>query len=316
MEKLSSYRCNSPVKSVRKGEYKVQFADASEYYKGRSSITGKPPEVPRSNSTSLRSNSRHYTANSSTSNLSTCHSSSVGSKLNRGSSSSQSSSSAKYDTFGSTTSLDRRRQGSKQNVSAERALQPISNAKRTQSLDRRRLERSLYESSSSLTAQTGKRRKDRCDYSGDKKLKSRSPYAASLSVNNSVSLQHGGSDARDRSKTHSRPRTSHPNLQPSEQQPVTKSLSLVDSHHNPSERSYHHDGGKDWLHRIKRASSKSPNRKGNKSSITKEEEKENAKKSERSSRRNEDRRHDRERGRSLKRENGRLAVDHWNNNNL
>ena len=304
MENHSGSWCESPTK-MRRTEYKVQFADASEQCKVKTLLPCKPPEVPRSSSSNKLRN--YNAASNSTSNLSACKSSSVGSKLNRNNTAS--SSTLKQDTFGSTTSLDRRRHDSSKSHSSERTLQPISNAKRTQSLDRRKLERSIYDSSGSLVLSAYERkRKERHDQhqSYDKRHKSKSPLSVGASDMNGYCNERS-------SKLSIRPKTSHPLLNSVEQSPyalsVSKSDALCDSNGTSSDQL-------DYLYYGKRSTSKSPHRKNSRLSW-KEEEKENEKHKHRSSRFY-DKKQDRERGQSLKRETptGRLSADQWTNDNL
>ena len=298
---------DSSVKAHRKGDVKVQFVDASEQCKGYSQLASKPPEIPRSSSSSLKLRSSN-SANSSISNLSACNSNSVGSKLNRGSSS---TSSYRSDTFGSTTSLDRRKGGSYKTRSNERTLQPISNAKRSQSLDRRKLEQSLYESSSSLVlSPNDRKKKERNDNTNnyERRYKSRSPY----SVGNGQLSEYIGKNDRPFKLFH-RPKTSHPAFYSPDHSPYAPSVSGRDSMTEKTVSSKQFS----FMQKVKRASSKSPHRKSSKLSY-KDDEKENDKSKERNSRNNEESKNDRERGRSLRRDagSGRLVPEHWNNDNL
>lgn len=292
MDKLTMYRSSSPVKNSRKGEYKVQFSDASEFCKNPNSTTlGKPPEIPRSSSSSLRSNGRPCSSTSSSvGSLNTCYGSSVSSKFNRGSSASRN------DSFGSTTSLDRRRSGgSSRHRAAERTLQPICDVARSESLvECKRHDSSPSDASGTMSL---RRRRDPMDN------KYKSPYA-------SPNCSHYRSVSGERARVggSSRPKTCHASPGADD---INKTLVESNGERQDS----------DWSQRAKRAASRSPNRKSVKSSSSgargrRESEKENDKNKERLSRHSSEKRHNRERGRSLKRQSasGRIPSDQCNNN--
>ncbi|KAF2353646.1 Tubulin-tyrosine ligase/Tubulin polyglutamylase [Trinorchestia longiramus] len=311
MEKLSMYRSDSPVKSSRKGEYKVQFADASEFCKGRSStILGKPPEIPRSASSSLKSNARPYSSTSnSVGNLNTCYSnpisSSSSSKHHKGVGS---SSTCRSDAFGSTTSLDRRRTSSSRRRQSERTLQPICDVSRSETLVE--YKRQETPAGDAAPRNAASRRKRELFESSERKSKIRNPYASSQDG----SHYRNSSGDRTRTNSQSKPQGNEGTSRKSSIDATSKTL--VECNSGVSDRQ---DG--DWMMRVKRAASRSPNRKsGGKcagsSAARRDSEKENEKNSkERASRENSERRY-RERGRSLKRQStsGRMSSDQSNNN--
>lgn len=333
MEKSSNSQSDSPIKTNRRGEFKVQFVDASEYSSNTRDnvvVASKPPEAPRCSSSGFRSN--QYKASSSTSsstgNLNSLSSSnSVSNKLNR-SGSSGSSGRYKTETFGSTTSLDRRRQGSTSSASKDRTttLQPLS--KRTQSLDRRQKPLAAANDSS----QERRRRNTHSHHDGRKSsANTHSPYANGNSYSNTLPHSYGES----RNKSSSRPRTCLPNLNSASSNETNNrnghrmlsSTSSFDVAHNHSSgnntttgtSSSSSSGGsstrdkhdRDWLQRMKRAASRSPHRGSgsNKLSVVARDDNKDGK--ERASRRNEAS-HDRERGRSTH----WPIPDHCSNDNL
>ncbi|XP_018026863.1 uncharacterized protein LOC108682243 [Hyalella azteca] len=284
MEKQSMYRSDNPGKISHKGEYKVQFTDASEYYKGRNStILGKPPEIPRSSSSSLKYNGRPYSSTSSSiGNLNSCYTSSLNTKHSKGSSASNT---CKADTFGSTTSLDRRRCGSSRRRQLECTLQPITDVTRSESLvEYKRQDSSPGDPSHHVG---GSRRKRELLDSSEKKSKIRSLYTGSSSR----------SISGDRSCMGSRYKT----------RGSDDIKTLQQNNERPD----------DWIMKVKRAASRSPIRKNEKSHNNRAtiHEKENNKGQERASRYTSERRF-RERGRSLKRlgSSGPIPSDQCNNN--
>lgn len=162
MEKLPKVisRSDSPVKSARKGEQKVQFSDETDLRLRGQKVIGKPPEVPRAppygrSSSRLSGSSSMSSSNSSSSSCSSsCRLSSGGgscSALDR-------ASQRGGDSSRWTTSLDRKRAGSVRGKPSDRP--PRSDSSRSLSLDRRRAENSRRESASPSSSSSERRRRD------------------------------------------------------------------------------------------------------------------------------------------------------------
>jgi len=267
---------SSKVKSQRE-DYNTKFGDASEKC-NRKWSNGKQSASSHSNRKSRNSNS----ASSSNSILSIFNSCS-NNKINRrtgGSNSSSSTYKSKNDSFGSTTSLDRRKHSSLRTHSTQPSLQPISDANRTLSLDRRKLHQySPYGSNASLSHSISeRRRKDRSDHhANDRHSKSK----------------HAGENNEKQHRSSFRPKSSHPNLNPVDSYSSSKTDCLT-AYKEPCDNNL-----------LKRCTSKSPHRKSSKS-LTREDDKERI-----ASVYSDDKR----RGRSLKRQTSN-GSQQWNNNNL
>lgn len=278
MDTEATARSDSPLKSSKKVEYKVQFVDTSESCKTirASSVSTKPPEVPRPTSTSLKFNCRAGSATSSSiSNLngSLTPSNSISTKLNKGISNVPATR-GKADNFGSTTSLDRKRQ-SPSFKERPTVLQPL--AKRTQSLDRRHRPLAVGDSGA-----TERRRRlnpypltiDQNKKGGTSAQPASFPFGSSLYSGSSSLIQNASSYANGESKHRNRPKTCQPNLNSLGQSTSLSSPCTNDtSEHNVVSKLQSFascDGGtgtsgrdshdRDWLQKMKRAASRSPHR--------------------------------------------------------
>lgn len=248
MEKRLIPRCDSPIKSSRKGDYKVQFVDASEYCvsPAQAAVSSKPPEIPRSSSSSLRSNTRSSSSTSSSTGNLTYNSNSLSIRLNKGNN--VSSCRVKNDSFGSTTSLDRRRQ----NSSKERSipLQPL--AKRSQSLDRR--QRPLD------TDSVGDKRKKTSNNSLDnRKVGSSTSYQSPYGIMYcSSTISQNGSHERPKYRPKTCQSSYKSNASPHSYNSDGGKVQAIGAPTGVLEGRFNHD--RDWLQKMKRAASRSPHR--------------------------------------------------------
>ena len=300
MEKVAKIpsRSNSPQKSGRKSDQRVQFVETSELNLHGHKVYGKPPEAPRY----TRGGSR-LLGSSSTSNISSNNSS----RSSSGGGSQVNLDRSKSDSLNWTSSLDRKRPGSfdKSKGLAEKTNRTLD-PKRTQSLDRRRAaEKNRQENSGVSNSNLDRKRRD-CEnkdgQSREKKPKVRSDGSY---------RSHSG----ERTKISSRLKISPSSVNQNESSKSDSSSSInLKSHHNENIRSVSKSNklSGEWAFRV-RAVSRSPHRRMNKSESS--EDKENNEKStnnkENKSKHGElSKSYDaRERGRSLKREHrsGKLS---------
>ncbi|XP_042216637.1 tubulin polyglutamylase TTLL5-like isoform X2 [Homarus americanus] len=300
MEKLPKVpsQSNSPVKSARKGDQKVQFSDDTDNRLRGNKVCGKPPEVPRAPPYG-RSSSRL----SGSSSISSSSSSSSSSSTSRGSSGGGSSSALDRPSGRGvepskwTSSLDRKRSGSVRSKTSDRPQR--SDINRSLSLDRRRAENSRRESASPNSSSTERKRRD-CEsrdiQSREKKPKTRTSGPP-----------HSRSFSGERPKLLGRQKMTPPTISqtsksdhPKRDNVLEQKLSLHNDEKNTSKGSSRFS--MDWAERMKRAASRSPHRNQTNGEVSGREDKENEKIRDkgRSESKGQDKK---ERGRSLKREN-------------
>ncbi|XP_066958214.1 tubulin polyglutamylase TTLL5-like isoform X1 [Macrobrachium rosenbergii] len=296
MEKLSaiSSRSDSPVKSARKGDQKVQFSDEAEFRLQGHKVCGKPPEVPRAPPYS-RSSSR-MSGSSSISSSSSTSSSSTGTRFS--SAGSTNSAQERGNRLGDnssrwTSSLDRKRAGSLRSKSSDRP--PKSDSSRSHSLDRRRADSARRESASPVSSSSERKRRE-CDgkdsQNKEKKPKTRTGGTA-----------HNRSYSGERPKLPARQKLAPPSLPPSGKGDHSKKENILEQK-VPLQTEEKKPGRftMEWAQRMKRAASRSPSR----SLIEKsgKEDKENVSNEKLSDKSKDQKSQEKkERGRSLKREN-------------
>ncbi|XP_045613658.1 uncharacterized protein [Procambarus clarkii] len=299
MEKLPkvSSRSNSPVKSTRKGDQKVQFSDEADLRLRGNKVSGKPPEVPRAppygRSSSRLSGSSSISSSSSSSSSSTSRGSSGGSS----SSALDRPSGRVIDSSKWTSSLDRKRSGSVRSKISDRPQR--SDISRSLSLDRRRAENSRRESASPNSSST--ERKKREGESKDVQNKERKTKTRTLGPSHSRSF------SGERPKLLGRQKIAPPSVsqglksdQHKKENILEQKLSLQNDDKNTGKVSSRFSV--DWAERMKRAASRSPHRSQLNGEGSAREDKENEKVRDKG--RGESKTQDKkERGRSLKREN-------------
>ncbi|XP_068246086.1 tubulin polyglutamylase TTLL5-like isoform X2 [Palaemon carinicauda] len=294
MEKLSaiSSRSDSPVKSARKGDQKVQFSDDAEFRLQGHKVCGKPPEVPRAPPYS-RSSSR-MSGSSSISSSSSSSSSSTGTRFSSdGSTSSALERGNRSGDSRWTSSLDRKRAGSLRNKSSDRP--PRSDSSRSHSLDRRRADSGRRESASPVSSSSERKRRE-CDgkdtQNKEKKPRTRTGPPA-----------HNRSYSGERPKLPARQKLTPPSLPQSGKGDYSKKENILEQK-VPLQTEEKKPGRfhMEWARRMKRAASRSPSR-----SLTEKngkEDKENVSNEKISDKSKDQKSQDKkERGRSLKREN-------------
>lgn len=304
MEKLPKVpsRSNSPVKSGRKGDHKVQFSDQSDLRLRGHKVCGKPPEVPRAPPYS-RSSSR-LSGSSSISSSSSCSSSCRLSSGGGSSSALDRPCSRVGENTKWTSSLDRKRSGSLRSKTSER--QPKSEINRSHSLDRRRAENSRRESASPSNSSTERKRRD-CE-GKDSQNKEKKPKTRTTGIS------HSRSYSGERPRLPNRQKMTPPTLSQSWKGDVSKKenimeqkVSLQDESTKSTSKSLSHFP-MEWAERMKRAASRSPQRSLNMGDGPLKEDKENEKKEKtKVENKSSDKK---ERGRSLKRESRKSSTKH------
>nr|XP_027207792.1 tubulin polyglutamylase TTLL5-like isoform X2 [Penaeus vannamei] len=296
MEKLPKVpsRSNSPVKSGRKGDHKVQFSDQSDLRLRGQKVCGKPPEVPRAPPYS-RSSSR-LSGSSSVSSSSSCSSNSRLSSGGGSSSALDRPCSRGGDSTKWTSSLDRKRSGSLRSKTSER--QPKSDINRSHSLDRRRAESSRRESASPSHSSTERKRRD-CE-GKDSQNKEKKPKTKTTGIS------HSRSYSGERPRLPNRQKLTPPTLSQNWKNDISKKENLIEQKvglHDDDKTTSKSLGNipMEWAERMKRSTSRSPQRSLNMGDGHVKEDKENEKKEKtKGDHKASDKK---ERGRSLKREN-------------
>ena len=290
MEKLSaiSSRSNSPLKSAKKGEQKVQFSDEAEFRLQGHKVCGKPPEVPRAPPYS-RSSSR-MSGSSSISSSSSSSSSSTGTRFSSAGSTSSGLDRANRsgDPSRWTSSLDRKRAGSLRNKSSDRP--PKCDSSRSHSLDRRRADSSRRESASPVGS-TSERKRRECD-GKDSQSKEKKPKTKTAGP------PHSRSFSGERSKLPARQKLTPPSLPQSAKGDHAKKENIIEQ-----KVTLHTEEKKSWTQRMKRAASRSPSRSLTEKSGKEDKENVGCEKSSERSREHHKSQDKKERGRTLKREN-------------
>lgn len=293
MEKLPKVpsRSNSPVKSGRKGDHKVQFSDQSDLRLRGQKVCGKPPEVPRAPPYS-RSSSR-LSGSSSISSSSSCSSNSRLSSGGGSSSALDRPLSRGGDSTKWTSSLDRKRSGSLRSKTSER--QPKSDINRSHSLDRRRAESSRRESASPSHSSTERKRRD-CE-GKDSQNKEKKPKTKTTGIS------HSRSYSGERPRLPNRQKLTPPTLSQNwknekKENLIEQKVSLRDDDKTTSKSLVNIP--MEWAERMKRSASRSPQRSLNMGDRQVKEDKEIEKKEKMKEHKTSDKK---ERGRSLKREN-------------
>lgn len=296
MEKLPKVpsRSNSPVKSGRKGDHKVQFSDQSDLRLRGQKVCGKPPEVPRAPPYS-RSSSR-LSGSSSVSSSSSCSSNSRLSSGGGSSSALDRPCSRGGDSTKWTSSLDRKRSGSLRSKTSER--QAKSDISRSHSLDRRRAESSRRESASPSHSSTERKRRD-CE-GKDSQNKEKKPKTKTTGIS------HSRSYSGERPRLPNRQKLTPPTLSQNWKNDLSKKETLIEQKvglHDDDKTTSKSLGNipMEWAERMKRSTSRSPQRSLNMGDGHVKEDKENEKKEKtKGEHKTSDKK---ERGRSLKREN-------------
>ncbi|XP_071541853.1 tubulin polyglutamylase TTLL5-like [Panulirus ornatus] len=300
MEKLPkvSSQSNSPIKSARKGDQKVQFSDEADLRLRGHKVCGKPPEVPRAppyGRCSSRLSGSSSVSSSSSSSSSYSSGTSRGSVGGGSSSTLDRPSSRGVDSSKWTSSLDRKRSGSVRSKTSDRPQR--SDINRSLSLDRRRAESSRQESASPNSSSSERKRRE-CEnkevLSKEKKPKART-----------CGTFHNRSFSGERPKLPGRQKLTAPTISQSgksdhfkKDNALEQKLSLQNDKNTNKPNSRFH---MEWAERMKRAASRSPHRNQTNGEISGREDKENEQIRDkgRGDSKNQDKK---ERGRSRKRE--------------
>ncbi|KAK7074177.1 Tubulin polyglutamylase ttll5 [Halocaridina rubra] len=290
MEKMSSCissRSNSPVKSARKAEQKVQFCDSAEIRLHGHKVCGKPPEVPRA-PPYCRSSSR-MSASSSISSSSSCSSGGTRFSSSAGSTSSALDRINKSGDSKVPATLDRKRAGSLRQKSSDHAQR--SDSSRSHSLDRRRgCENSRRESASPVNAGSERKRREcegKDNHSKEKKPKTKSNGPS-----------HSRSFSGERSKLPGRQKMAPPTLLPSGKSDHSKTVLEQKVSFQNDDKASNCKGSYYLAQQFRRAASRSPSR-----TFPEKSSKEDKENIGREKGRGDHKSHDKkERGRSLKRE--------------